>query len=140
MQSKTLRMMIVSVVILFVSAVIYLIINALMNKNSEKVVVTSEGGNLSISAIRKEMLITDKLNNSLSKDEIFLQEDEYLGFDSRNNHMIVRSSRCSDLCPDNAYLGLFYDEVTEENCVIIEGEVVRDPAWKGYSGCAPVIE
>jgi hypothetical protein len=60
-----------------------------------------------------------------------------VGVDRRNGRNIELRYHCSDVCPDQGGVGIFYAGVAKEDCCSIGGYPRFDPAWGGYRGCTP---
>ncbi|MFV1917336.1 MAG: hypothetical protein ACC618_02550 [Patescibacteria group bacterium] len=93
---------------------------------------------LSVEQIRKEEQKTDRLNKFLPDILLFIRPKEIVGKDARNGLLIVRVS-CSDICPVYSAVEMIYEGITQEKCKEIGGYVLKDAAWGGYFGCAPVF-
>lgn len=94
---------------------------------------------LSLEDIRREAAKTEQLNITLSDEEQFGFRKEVIGRDQRNGWLIVRQARCSDVCPENAVIVMIYEGIAEDECEQGGGEIIVDPAWNAYEGCAPKI-
>jgi hypothetical protein len=65
-------------------------------------------------------------------------EEGQVGKDVRNGQAVEIRWFCSDVCPAAGFWGLYYQDVGEQECPEIGGQVRTDAAGGGYIGCEVV--
>lgn len=58
-----------------------------------------------------------------------------VGVDERNDKVVQLQYHCSDVCPNQGGVGVFYAGVAQNECCEVGGDPFVDPAWGGYWGC-----
>lgn len=103
------------------------------NTNEDSANTYNTVTNADIIARRAELLEIRENGETTISNDIFGRYD-------KNDRILVEKYFCSDVCPQYGSKYIIYQGIEQAECEEVGGSIIKDIAWGGYIGCAPMVE